>query len=62
MVDTACGELGNKGNPGVGNKAGEDNSRFVDEDRLQKDRKRCERCSQEEGWKQGGTRSAQWDF
>ena len=58
MVNTACGELANKGKPGVGDKEGEDNSSFMDVDRLRKDRKRCKKCSWEEGWKQGRARSA----
>lgn len=34
MVDTARGELANKGKPGVREKEGEDNSGSVDEDGL----------------------------
>ena len=34
MVDTARGELTNKGKPEVGDKEGEDNSGFMDEDGL----------------------------
>ena len=54
MVDTA-----NKEKPGVGDKNGEDNSGFMDEDDvLRKDGKCCKRCPWKEGWKQGRTRSA----
>ena len=61
MVDTGRGGIG-KQRKAWSRRKGEDNNCFVDEDGLQKHGKRCERCSWQKGWKQGSTRSTQWDF